>query len=116
MELSAIKHNFYKMTERHPTAKESRLYNDVWLTVYLHNGWMRIAYISVDRTAKRHKGLASDALNFLCTFCDMYGLEATLAVAAIGDKGMTTDQLMEWYKRHGFYGTAERMVRPSHVL
>lgn len=90
------------------------MYGDVRLTVYKRRRGVHLAYIE---SSRHGKGKASNALAMLLEICDECDVEVTVIPLQVYE-GLTTDQLIEWYKRHGFteqLGTRE-MKRLPHAL
>jgi hypothetical protein len=64
-------------------------------------------------TLKPGQGSGSKILGILCDVADRHDVELMLKVIPIGrvPHPMTSDQLFEWYQRHGFVGTKRKMIR-----
>ncbi len=59
----------------------------------------------------RDEGAASEALDFLCNLADELDVTLFLEVEPFGAGSLDTEQLLEWYRRFGFEGSAAEMVR-----
>jgi GNAT superfamily N-acetyltransferase len=68
-------------------------------------GWYMVSSIEV-APAHRGRGYASTMLRAVCEDADREGVLLTLAVAPQGFDGLTYEQLLAWYERYGFKGTA----------
>ena len=67
----------------------------------------------------RGEGYASEAMNILCDFADLHGVELELSVSPFGEKpGLSSDALFAWYGRHGFRraGNSDQMHREPSAL
>jgi hypothetical protein len=85
--------------------------------------WVWLAGIS---SYDRGQGFASEALTAICGLADQSGVELALEAHAFEDEsdasddddfidGLTTDELKEWYERHGFVENGDVMERdPVH--
>jgi hypothetical protein len=66
-------------------------------------------------TLRPGAGNGSLMLRELCRLADRHGMELELRPLPFGRKPhpLTREQLRVWYQRHGFEGTARKMVRKS---
>lgn len=64
-------------------------------------------------TMEPGKGNGSLMLRTLCELADHHGVELALKVVPIGRKPypMSREQLRSWYRRHGFEGNANKLIR-----
>src|SRR5262249_41940244 len=58
-------------------------------------------------------GAGSQILRTLCDLADLHEVEIALRPLPFGEKPfrMSTEQLAEWYRRHGFTGSVKKMLR-----
>ena len=102
-------------TEPHPFDRGIRLYKNVGLDV--ENYWDTEAHLkSIMSFEEKGAGQASEALKFLLALADKHKVPVTLDVVPIknaGAKGKSLSKadLAAWYKRHGFVGNANNMIR-----
>lgn len=104
---------FFKLPE---IALESQGYvlrlhgTQAWLSAY--GEAIQIGWIHTDET-ERGKGHASQLLRRICSLADEIGVTLSLKAQPKARKiGLVEEQLVEWYRRHGFEGDQHRMTRP----
>jgi hypothetical protein len=103
--------DFHSMTAAHPWAWHlSVLDNYACLEIKPFDGKILFGYIT---TLERGKGHGTKALRWLTDLADKHNVELVGHIERKGDEGLTTNQLRQWYKRHGFKVDRQlRIVRP----
>jgi hypothetical protein len=81
----------------------------VQFTIRSH-GQLAVHRIWTDQPGRRD---GSAMLKKICRLADEHGVEITLKVLPFGRKPypLSVEQLIKWYQRYGFEGTAKKMVR-----
>lgn len=63
--------------------------------------------------AQRGQGHASNLLRRICEMADEVGVTLSLMAEPKARKiGLVQSQLVKWYRRHGFKGECDKMIRP----
>lgn len=113
----AFMDEFKENTQPHPFDRHQRIWkDDVGLNVSPFGNY--IYFGSVMTFGDKGTGLASKALKWVTDLADKYKVELHLEVVPLknagsrgGAKSLNKAQLKDWYKRNGFTGSGENMVR-----
>lgn len=96
---------------------ETIIDDNVKLEVTKFDGALWISSIS---TMERSKGDASKVLKKVCDIADEYNVIIRMSPEPYGNKGLTKNQLIRWYKRYGFknisWGEMERLPIVKEII
>ena len=107
---------FNEHTTKRPASLRGRLFMGlVALQIQRKSSTIyRLTYIETIQE-KRHFGLASTAMRFLCKLADDHGVQLELCPVQLDEKGgLNIVDLVRWYQRFGFrrIGLNDEMIRP----
>jgi len=92
--------DFRSQTRQVTNQCNERFWRDsVIFKVTAHRLWVDLNRISNERHGK---GLGSAALDWFCALADKHGIGVRGIVAPFGDAWLSSQQLTDWYARHGF--------------
>jgi hypothetical protein len=97
-------------TQANPLSPQERITdNGVGFTLQNFQGDLLLTGL---RSFNKGSGRASKELKRIIKDADDTGVTLRLQAIPIGDDGLNQKQLVKWYRRHGFKGEPEEMVRP----
>jgi hypothetical protein len=101
--------DLYDATEGNPLGN-GRVLN--WeVLIHAYPVWGAIHVSEIRTLLDLGKGAGTRALNLLTALADHNGVDLTLHPKRVGKRGLTTAQLRQWYKRHGFVSDGRQLRR-----
>jgi hypothetical protein len=114
--LDAFIAEYKQGTTPNPFAPQIRVWQDsIGIELSKFGKVIHLSFITT--FTPKNSGSASKALKWLTDLADKHGVAMDLIASPVkhagsdGGKNLSKAQLVAWYKRHGFVGTASRMTR-----